>query len=224
MRFVFIGASSLAVVTAHILIARGHEVVIVERNRDVLDGLAETLDCGLVHGDGSKPVILREVDPKATDALFCLTSNDQANIIASLVGRSLGFARVVTMISDEELRHICIELGLKNVIVPDRTIGRYLGDLAEGRDVHELSALIKGDVQILSFVAREEDEVQVSELDLPQMSRVICIYREGNLVWPEADVKLRKDDEVVLITHRRNQQAIEERWAPAAKGNGWVPA
>ena len=60
--------------------------------------------------------------------LFALTDNDQANILASLVGRSLGFKRVVTKIQDAELEHICKELGLEDIIVPSRTIGRFLAE------------------------------------------------------------------------------------------------
>ena len=64
--------------------------------------------------------------------LFCLTGSDQANIISSLVGRSLGFGRVVTKINDPEFEHICIELGLEDMIIPARTVGRHLAEMFEG--------------------------------------------------------------------------------------------
>lgn len=128
MRAVFIGAGSLAVVTAKLIRERGEEVVIIEQDKDRIDALAEQIDCGFLHGDGSKPAMLREADPEHTDVLFALTGNDQANILASLVGRSLGFKRVVTKIDDFEFEHICRELGLDDVIVPSRTVGRFLAE------------------------------------------------------------------------------------------------
>jgi trk system potassium uptake protein TrkA len=128
MRAVFIGAGSLAVVTAKLMRERGEEVVIIEQDKDRIDALAEQIDCGFLHGDGSKPAMLREADPEHTDVLFALTGNDQANILASLVGRSLGFKRVVTKIDDFEFEHICRELGLEDVIVPSRTVGRFLAE------------------------------------------------------------------------------------------------
>ncbi|MGA8005025.1 MAG: NAD-binding protein [Burkholderiales bacterium] len=128
MRAVFIGAGSLAVVTAKLIRERGEEVVIIEQDKERIDSLAEQIDCGFLHGDGSKPAMLREADPEHTDVLFALTGNDQANILASLVARSLGFKRVVTKIEDVELEHICKELGLEDVIVPSRTVGRFLAE------------------------------------------------------------------------------------------------
>ena len=128
MRAVFIGAGSLAMVTAKLIRERGEEVVIIEQDKERIDALADELDCGFLHGDGSKPAMLREANPEGTDVLFALTGNDQANILASLVGRSLGFKRVVTKIDDHEFEHICKELGLEDVIVPTRTVGRFLAE------------------------------------------------------------------------------------------------
>ena len=134
MRVVFVGAGNLALMTARLLLKRGHEVVIIEADKALVQELPEQLDCGIIHGDGSKPAILREAGPNETDVLFCVTGSDQANIIAALVGRSLGFERVVTKIDDPEFEHICLELGLESTIIPSRTIGRHLADMCEGRD------------------------------------------------------------------------------------------
>jgi len=134
MRFVFVGAGSLALLTCRLLVERHHQVVIIERDPAVIELLREELDVGFIQGDGSRPAILREANPEATDLLFCLTHDDQANIIASLVARSLGYRRVVTKIEDPELEHICAELGLADALVPMHTVGRYLADMAEGQE------------------------------------------------------------------------------------------
>ena len=212
MRAVFVGAGSLAVMTAQLLLKRGHEVVMIERDKARVEALSGELNCGFLHGDGSKPAILREADPKETDVLFCLTGNDQDNIIAGLVGRSLGFARVVTKIEDPEFEHICIELGLKDTIIPARTIGRYLADMFEGQDLMELSTMIRDEARAFSFVARDEDQGTVAELKLPDGSRVVCIYRDGKFIVADDSTKLKSGDEVVVVTHRKNLPALEERW------------
>jgi trk system potassium uptake protein TrkA len=214
MRAVFIGAGAIAVMTAQTLIKRGHEVVIIERNKERIDALSEELDCGFIYGDGGKPAILREADPERTDFLFCLTGNDQSNIIASLVGKSLGFKRMVTRIEDPEFEHICIGLGLEDTIVPARTIARYLADMFAGHDLLELSAMIKDEARVFSFVVKEEEAGTIDALNLPKDSRVVCCYRDGKFRLPKPEDELRADDEVVVITHSRNVPDLEERWGP----------
>lgn len=131
MRLAFIGATALTVKTAHALIEEGHEVIIIERDESRIKELGEQLDCAFLHGDGSKPDVLKEADPARTDILYCLTNHDQTNIIASLIARNLEVKRVVTMIEDEEFIPICEQLGLTDTIIPLRTISRHLIGLAK---------------------------------------------------------------------------------------------
>ena len=85
MRVVFIGASTLTIMTAEIMVRRKYEVIIVERDLTKIDNLNSHLDCGFIHGDGTRPDVLRELDPGSADILYCLMGNDQANLIATLV-------------------------------------------------------------------------------------------------------------------------------------------
>jgi trk system potassium uptake protein TrkA len=213
MRTVFIGASAFSLATARLLLQRGHEVVVIEKDKEIIDALSSELECGFVSGDGSKPAVLREVDPGHTDFLFCLTGTDQANILASLVGRSLGFKRVVTKVDDAELEHMCLELGLRDTIIPARAIARYLAEMVEGQNPLELSGMIKGEARLFSFVARAEDERTVAELGLPSDSRVICAYRGGKFLMVDDRTTLRKGDEVVVLTQRRVLPDLLERWS-----------
>ena len=169
-------------------------------------------DCSFLHGDGSNPAVLREVDPPATDILFCLTDSDQVNLIASLVGRTLGFKRIITSIENPEFEDICRELGLEHTIIPNRTIARYLVDMVNGIDSFELSTVIKGDARLFSFVMEGRDAVKLSELELPNAARIICMYRGEEFLFVDDETKFRKGDEVVLLTTRENLQELQERW------------
>ena len=212
MRAVFLGGGSLAVNTARALLKRGHEVVLIELDKKVIDMLSEELDCGFIHGDGSRPAILREADPQHSAVLYCLSNHDQTNIIASLVGRSLGFNRVVTKIEDPELEHICIELGLEDTIIPSRSIGIHLAELFEGRDPMEFSTMLRDDARVFSLVAHADDAGPMDALKLPERTRIVCLYRNGEFLVPDKDTDLRADDEVVLITHRANLETLNERF------------
>jgi trk system potassium uptake protein TrkA len=213
MRAVFIGAGPATLATVDVLLARGHEIVIIEQDKDKIEALAESLDCGLLHGDGSRPAILKEADPKGTDFLYCLTNNDQTNIIASLVGRSLGFSRVITRIENAEFEHVCLELGLVDTIVPEVTIARHLADVMEGRDPLELSATLGADARLVPFVVDEDEAGPIEGLDLPGDSRVICLYRGGELVFAEPDLEVRKGDQIVVLARIDDVDALRERWA-----------
>lgn len=214
MRIVFVGASELTRRTAQLLIDASHEVVIIERDRQTIEDLEQTMDCGFLHGDGSKPALLREAGPKQTDMLYCLTDDDHTNMIASLVGRSLGFPRVITRIEDPELDTICQELGLEDTTIPSLTISRYLADMAKGLNILELSTAIKNEARFFSFVLDDETIRRVADLDLPPEARVVCLYRDGEFQLADEESKIHQGDEVVILTHSKNLLALHERWEP----------
>lgn len=172
------------------------------------------MDCSFLHGDGSRPDLLREVNPEQTDILFCLTDSDQANLIASLLGRSLGFKRVVTSIRDQQFEGICRELGLEDTIIPSRTISRYLQDMVAGSKHVELSTVLKHDARFFTFTTREEDAGAIKELKLPTEARIVCYYRGVKFGHADEETTLRAGDEVVILTHRKNLGQLEERWQP----------
>jgi trk system potassium uptake protein TrkA len=200
MRTVFIGAGEVSIETAKALVKKGHEVVIIETDKAKIDELSDEIDCSFLHADGSRPAVLREVNPEHTDILFCLTDSDQANVIASLVGRSLGFKRVVTSVRDEQFEGICHELRLE--------------DMVGGSTNLELSTVLKDEARVFTFEASEEDAGAVKELKLPTEARVVMYYREGKFALADEGASLHEGDEVVILTHSKNLKELERRWEP----------
>ena len=217
MKAIFVGASPTALMSARSLLKGNHEVIIIDKNKEKIDAISAEIDCGFLLGDGSKPDLLRETNPEKSDVLYCLTGHDQTNIIASLVGRSLGFARVVTEIEDPSYEHICIELGLDGTIIPSRTIARHLAHIFEGRDPFELSTMFRYDASTFSFVADEKHVGAMNDLALPKDSRVMCIYRKEKLIIPRENEHIELDDEVIIVTHRKNLEALHAQLDMAAK-------
>lgn len=212
MRLAIVGATALGVASARLLIDHGHDVVFVEKDRQRIDELSGDLDCGFIQGDGSRPHILREVGPKDTQVLLSLSDNDQDNIISSLVGRTLGFAKVITKISDPEFEHVCVELSLTNTISADQITARKLVDSVEGRNIVELSTVLRGDVRFVMVSARAEDEGALKAISLPKDTKVLFGYRDGNLVLLADDSHVRQGDDLVLVTRSEHLDALQEKW------------
>jgi len=220
MRVVFVGAGDLSVETAKLLIARKHEVVIIESEKDRIDDLSEQLDCSFLHGDGTKPHLLSEAGPEHADFLFSLTENDQYNIIAALVGRSLGYSNVVVQIHDADYLKICQELDLEHTITPSTTIGRYLADMVSGVDILELSSLIKGEARCLMIKIDQQTKGRVEDLSLPDDAKVICFYRDEKFQLADPDTTLRIDDEAIILTHSRHLVDLTKRFQPEISESG----
>jgi trk system potassium uptake protein TrkA len=214
MRIVFSGASLTAIVTARHLIRQGHDVAIIEVDKDKIDDISEEMDCSFLLGNAGTPDVLEQVDPQQCDFLFCLTDDDHANIITSLLGRSMGFSRVITGIQDASLVSLCNELGLDDTIIPTRTISRHLCNIVEGLDSIELSTLLRGSARLFSFKATKNDQCRIDELELPDKARVIFYYRDDRFFFADGEDNIHDGDELIILTDYEHLAELNERWNP----------
>jgi len=79
--------------------------------------------------------------------------------------------------------------------------------------------LLKEDARFFTFTAGKDDAVNVSELGLPKDARVIFFYRDNQFHFADDDTKLRKGDEVIILTHSKNIPDFNERWYPKEDAN-----
>lgn len=219
MRVVIVGASNLAVATAEALVRRGHEVVMVERDRGRIEELADRLDVAFVAGDGNRPSILRETSPEECEALIALTSGDQDNILAALVGRSVGFGRVLPKVSDPELENVALEVGLSELLVPDRTMAQAIADRLEGGLGAGAEQMIPPGFRLFTFVATQDDADSDCLKDLPRGVKPLAIFRGDSAVLPsETDAVHAGDRVLLLLPADRYDDMLAKRAKQGRKG------
>lgn len=223
MRFVLIGTNSLTLATAAMLHDEGFEVVLIEKDKARIEALTEQYDCGFLHGDGSVPEVLEEAGPERTDALFSLLENEQTNIIAALVARSLKYRRVILLVTAPEFERICTGLGLEDTVAPNRAVARHLVNMIKGERSLELASIIHRDAEVFSFIVSDREAVPLAEFELPAGSRIVCLYRRDKLVLPEETDQLKVDDEIILITRASKLPELKHRWAHPPENEGQAP-
>jgi len=200
LRITVLGASRFAVATIRGLIDRGHEVILIEENRERIDELAETLDCGMIHGDGTLPSTLQEAFGDGADAFISLTNSDNVNILSAAVARSIGYPRVVTQLTRTELQPIIDQLGLGETITPHETVARSLVDALEQHDRVSIVGVLKNQLRLaLVSVPDSFEEQAFSELDLPASARGIALIRQEEETEISDEDTVQAGDQLLLL-------------------------
>ncbi|GGB17785.1 potassium channel family protein [Allosediminivita pacifica] len=203
MRIVIIGASRFGTATATRLSENGHEVVMVDHDAERLDALTEELDCGMIHGDGTLPSVQRDAFGDHADALVALTNQDDVNILAAAVGRSVGFERVVPQIVRPELLAVCEELGLKDLITPHATVARSLVDVIEDHNDATLDLRLHKGLQVMGYqIGKQRAGKRVCDLDMPRDSKVIAVTRGEDESLVFEDTELQEGDLLMIVAAR----------------------
>lgn len=216
MRVVVAGASSLGRAICAKLINAGHDVVLVDSDRDALDQLTEVFDCGMVEGDCTLPSTLREAGGETLDALLAVTNLDEDNILCALVGRSIGFERVIPQIIKPELCAICDELQLDDMITPHETVAANLVDVIEKRAEPEHKVSLSGDLQLQEYVVSGAlCDQKIADTDFGNGAAIIAIRRDDQELLAADAGEICSGDTLVFLTHRDNTDKLSERLAEA---------
>ena len=205
-----LGASRFGVATVRQLIDAGHEVVLIDHDRDRLDELANRLDCAMVCGDGTLPSTLRDAYGDGSDALVALTNEDDVNILAAIVGRAVGFERVIPQIVRPELLSVVEELKLDDVITPHESLaGSIVAGLTEHSEV-ETDLALHRDLRLVNHaIPAGLDGRTLGDLDVPDNARAVAYVGKDHEILADPGLRLAEGDHLLFVVADDAVDALE---------------
>lgn len=125
MKIVIVGDGKVGYTLAKTLSQEGHDIVVIDNNKRILQESQDALDVAVVEGNGASVEVQREVDVANSDLLIAATNGDETNLLCCMVAKKLGckhtIARVRNPEYDQQIRFMREELGLSMVINPEKT-------------------------------------------------------------------------------------------------------
>ncbi len=220
MRVIIMGSGRLALQTAEIMIARGDEVVIMEKSKERAAELAETMDCAVVEGDGADPAVQSAAEAGDADAFIAATRDDQANIVAAVVARRFGIPEVIVKLENPDYIPVCEDLDLTKLALPEISFAMYVSEMARGLNLSEIGELLRGDARLFRFLVEENlagKPVYQLNRELPEDTAVIVVLRAESFLPAREEVVLQLGDEVLVMTRQRNLADLTRSYTPAQR-------
>lgn len=209
MRVVILGASRFVAAIAEKLIEENHEVVLIDKDRDRLEKLAERLDCGMIEGDGTMPSVLEETFRDKKDAFVAVTNASEDNILAALVARSIGFGRVIPQIVTSQLVNVCRQLELYDVINPHATVAESIADALEDKTALENEPVFQNELCLKRVeVPKRLDGTAFKDIDLPDGVRGIAVVAQESERLLAGDELLTAGDSLLFAVERTQLDAL----------------
>lgn len=210
MRIVVIGASRMGVALVSELLSRDHDVILVDVSREQLDDVSSRLDCGFVEGDGTLPPILRDAYGDGADALMPMTNHDDVNILAAVVGRSIGYERVLLQIVRAELLDVCAELGLDDVVTPHTTVAKSIARSLESHTRASDALQADDDLEIASYTLGNDTDATLGDLDLPDGARAVARLRDGEAAATDPQASLQGGDRLLIAASAKASRKLAD--------------
>jgi len=194
------GAGRVGSQTAERLADRGHDVMVVESDEDVVSDIADEWFATVIQGDATNPNILEQAGVEDADVIAALTGETGLNLAICMVSEEMSeeirtVSRIERDVGDAYLRFV------DAVVFPERAGSRLAVNMIVGSEVQTL-ADVTSDLDIMVVTVNEGAPVagkDLNEIRLP----------EGSLVVSEGDCEGVADGETVLEPGESYVVAVE---------------
>ena len=206
-----IGGGKLSLFLGKELIKNKYDVKIIEQDYNRCIELSELLpQATIIHGDGTDQNVLDEEGIKTRDAVVCLTSTDEENIILSMYAYKQKVKKIIAKVNKESFVSLMETIDMATVVSPKditaSNIVRYIRarNNTRGNNIVTLHKLVNNQVEAIEFIAKAKGRSlnkPLKDLKLKPKVLIAGIIRKGESIIPNGLDMITADDRVIVVTN-----------------------
>jgi len=198
------------------------QVKIITKTPQKAYQLSEQLDHSIVlSGDATDEAFLLDENIDRTDVFCTLTSDDETNILCSMLAKSLGAKVVMSLVDRNAYMNMVDNGSIDNVIYPQHTtIGKILSQVRQG-NISGVHSLLRGKAEALEVIIQSNYKNSLAgktirDIKLPNGSLVIGLVRNNIALPTKQDFVVNEGDHLIIfISDRSLVQQVESIFQPA---------
>ena len=223
MHILVVGAGRTGAALARWLLSAGHEVTVVEQNRDRCNELDDLLGSVSVFGDATDSAVLSKAGTNRADVIVATTHSDDVNlVVCQLAKHHFDVPRTISVVNVRERTELFGMAGIDvNIDITELVLERMQQGLSPVGFIHlmpipgpDSKAMVN--IRIPADSVPEERRVR----DLPLPSGVLLslvISRDGSTTVPTPDAVIRAGDEVIAVTTAEAEEELRALLSPNSK-------
>ena len=208
---IIVGCSEVGYHLTKALLATGHEVVMIEKDRSRCKLLTDELGSISLHGDGTDEHVLKNAGAARADVLIAVTGRDETNLVACQMTKHLfQVARTIALIRDPKNEPIFHLVGVDAVVNSIHLVLASLEEGIPGRPLVHLRHMGPSNELVSVSIPGDAGVVgkRIAEVELPPHSFVTLVIKRTGPELPTGNLVLEADDELVAVTMTGDEQTL----------------
>lgn len=199
MHVIIIGCGKVGSKFANVLSEEGHDVVIVDNDREAFKLLKPDFNGITVVGVPIDLDVLKQAGIETADALAAVTPDDSINIMVSQIAKEIfKVPKVIARIYNPAREQVFHQFGLSTICPTNLTVDAIKAMILDNAGL--CSNIIGGEIVTFSYenvpkhlVGRKFEDIQTEENMF-----LFGVIRKGRLLFYRSDLVLEKDDMIVI--------------------------
>ncbi|WP_313180245.1 Trk system potassium transporter TrkA [Lacrimispora sp.] len=208
MKIIIVGCGKVGATLAEQLNNEHHDIMLIDKNADVINSITERIDVMGVVGNGAVYKVQMEAGIQETDLLIATTNSDELNMLCCLIAKKAGDCHTIARIRNpeyhSEINYIREELGLSLAINPEMAAAMEIARLLRFPSAIKIDTFAKGRIEILKFLVPDHSilhNMRVREvLSKLHCNVLICAIEHGSdVIIPSGESVMMAGDKISFI-------------------------
>ncbi len=208
MRIVIVGCGKVGTSIASQLNAEGHDIVVVDIDRNAVQNLSNSLDVMGIEGNGASYEVLAEAGAEKADLVIAAAALDEVNLYTCLMAKAAGTTHTIARVRNPQyaadIHRVKDTLGLSMSINPELTAAKEMSRLLRFSGALEIDTFSRGSVELIKVALPEDSSIankKISQIDILKGKVRICLVERGNEVFiPNGDFVLLGGDRISVAS------------------------
>lgn len=213
-RIMIVGGGRIGFYVAKTMEERNLSVKIIEQDSERCKFLLKSLKKSVIlHGDGSDQKLLEEENINDMDVFAAISNNEELNIMASLLAKSRGVKKVITVVNKTDYLPLANNLGIEAVLSPRLITADTILKYVRSGNILSLTTIAEGKAEIMEAEAKEGSILigkTLREVELPQRTLIGAIIRNNNVIIPSGNDRIAGNDKLIIFTLRDSIRQVEK--------------
>jgi trk system potassium uptake protein TrkA len=209
------GAGNVGTAIAKDLAANGHDVLLIERDPDLVERLHDTVDVTWVAADACEVDSLDAAGMAQVDVAVAATGDDEDNLVISLLAKQeFAVPRVVARVNHPSNQWLFNESwGVDISVSTPQLLTALVEEAVSVGSLVRLLQFERGNAHLVEVTLAEDSPAagtSLVDLRFPRDATVVAVVRGDRLVVPRGDTVLDAGDEVMVLVTGDAETAVQQ--------------
>ncbi len=174
----------------------------------------------VLHVDSTKSDILEEINIRHADCFIAAGSDDEDNIMSSLLAKVEGAGMVIALRDNKRYDKLFTSLGMDHIIYPQEITLNAIIEKIQMVSIATHLQLKTAETEIMRIKVRRKSPVtgkSLQELDKLFKKSIIvgCIIKDGTAIIPQGSTVIDDNDILLILSNKENIKHINKIFKPA---------
>ncbi len=214
MEYAVIGLGRFGVAVATELQSQGNEVIAIDVDQSRSREIAEEVEHALIL-DGTDEKALKEAAIDHIDTVIVGMGSLNQSLLTCLALQNIGVKKIIAKATSKSHADILKKIGVDKIVRPEADMGRRLALKLDNNmvlDYIDISDEIRMDSVEVNDVCKALINKTINEINLRKKYgiNIICIKRGKELIIPESNTMVLKDDVLIVVGESHKVDKFEK--------------